>query len=549
MNKIIVLFVLFGQGLIAQTTYQKVYSIFQSSCVSACHSGASPSGNLDLSGTESQVYNALINGIPTNPFAASKGYKLIYPGFPEQSFLFRKINNGLFQHISLQPSEGSVMPLYQPTLSNYEVDLINAWILRGAPQNGTIQNEQAIYDYYNGFGMQSMSPPPAPLPSEGIQIHLGAIFLNPLEEVEFLKKHRVDIPIESEVNRIESFINTFSHHYIMYKFKDSVSAAGVSNSLRDINNLFDLNNNAKFIATWQFNYDLQLPENTGYFWEKNPYLDLNYHIKNYSSDSIMRAEVYSNIYFKPRGLYTTEMKTELITYPEVPLPYPFSDFYILNNNTDTVFTGHIFDNSSSDSIYIWLLSSHTHKYGKDYDIYARNADGSKGTQLYEGFYNTDYTFNQGYYDYTHPPIRYFEPLLGLNFGEGITHEATYRNNGSSAVTWGLTTDDEMMLMIIQYTESRPILSNLDDNIPLDNNINIYPNPTNHVINIHFKNQFYGDIKLKDLLGKTIMNQKNIEKLNTTIFDVSLIPNGVYFLEFQELGNNNISTLKKVIIQH
>ena len=41
------------------------------------------------------------------------------------------------------------------------------------------------------------------------------------------------------------------------------------------------------------------------------------------------------------------------------------------------------DNNNMQNISIWTLTSHTHKYGKDYNIYFKNNDGSKGRQIFE----------------------------------------------------------------------------------------------------------------------------------------------------------------------
>ncbi len=217
----------------AQTTYQNVYSIFQANCVS-CHSGATPAGMLDFSLSEPDLYNAIVDVNPTNPFALTKDYKLISKGNPERSLILRKIHNGLYNPIEPDPAEGNPMPDGEPALSHRDIDLINAWILHGAPQNGTIHNEALIDDYYSGLGMMSMPVPPKPAANEGTQIYLGAIFLAPGEEIEYLKKQKMDISFEAQVTRVEPFLNTLSHHYILYKFNDSAAAASYPDKLREV---------------------------------------------------------------------------------------------------------------------------------------------------------------------------------------------------------------------------------------------------------------------------------------------------------------------------
>ena len=96
-NKIF-LFAAFWLGFAAfahaqATGATRVYNIVQQKCVS-CHNATSAQGNLNLSGTQAQMYAAIFNKVPTNAVAAARGDKLIYPGRPDRSFFFRKINSG-----------------------------------------------------------------------------------------------------------------------------------------------------------------------------------------------------------------------------------------------------------------------------------------------------------------------------------------------------------------------------------------------------------------------------------------------------------------------
>src|SRR5688572_21070128 len=79
----------------AQTaTYDLVYNLLQTNCATAyCH-GAANAGSLNLSGTKTDVYNALVGVTPANAAAAANGLSLVVPGYPRRSFLMKKINNG-----------------------------------------------------------------------------------------------------------------------------------------------------------------------------------------------------------------------------------------------------------------------------------------------------------------------------------------------------------------------------------------------------------------------------------------------------------------------
>ena len=501
-------FLLVGYVSAQNSTFTEVYTILQTNCASAaCHDAASPAGNLNLSGTETDVYNAILNTNPTNPAAVAADYKQVIPGYPERSFLMRKINNGLYPIIDPDVAEGTLMPQSQPALTNNEIDLINSWILFGAPQNGTVVDKQLIDDYYNGQGMVPLSHPAPPDTSEGMQFHLGGIFLGPLDEKEFHLKYQLQIPDTIEVTRIETFINGTSHHFILYTYDSEASANTQPEGLREVTGFTDaFISGTEFVAVWQYTDNIDLPTGTGYIWEQDIYLDQNYHIKNYTSDSIMKAEVYMNVYYEKRQPETIEMFTDLIFYPNPPAPYPFSDFLIPANSTGVKFSDSFLPVTD---LYVWQITSHTHSRSVDFDVFQRNPNGTKGAQIYEGFYNTDYTFNQGYYDNEHPAARYFDPALYVPSNEGIIHEAVWDNNTNSSVTWGLTTADEMMITILQYTVKDWVQVGVEETTEKQFDFDLHPNPTTGSVNIGFNldSKSEASIEMFDLLGKKVKTIK------------------------------------------
>ena len=141
---LVAFFLCAASTIIAQSTAQRVYDIFQEKCVS-CHSNANPQSGLDLEGAGAtaaakltDVINNIKNVTPANSFAADRGYKYIYPGRADKSYLFRKINQGLEETIAMDAAEGSVMPNYQEQLTDTEQELIRQWILYGAPNGGAV---------------------------------------------------------------------------------------------------------------------------------------------------------------------------------------------------------------------------------------------------------------------------------------------------------------------------------------------------------------------------------------------------------------------------
>jgi len=467
------------ENVSAQSTWSDVHAILQTSCGSmtgGCHEMAA-SHPLKLIGTESFVYNNIVNANPINPSAIAAGYKLVDPGYPHQSFLLKKVNDSTLQDPDNgldNVAQGKPMPYSSPPLSPEDIDLINAWILYGAPQTGTVVDAQLISDYHNIGGLAHADPFPAPAPADGFQIHYGSIFMAPNTEKEFFLKRKLpNLTEEMEITRLETYIDFESHHYIIYKFDTQADADAEPEGLKEVTGFQDaFINGTSMIAAWQNASDIVLPLGTAYFWEANTTLDLNLHIRNYSLDSILKAEVYTNVYMKPKQTSTTEMISDLFLFSQLPtfgascsiIPPGPNKFCIPADGVDISFTGVVnapsqqLNAQAGDSMYVWLLSSHTHKYGKGFNIYLRNPGGpndEKGAQVYDGFYNFDYTFNQGFYDFEDPAVRFFDlDTFVIKASDGFVQGATFNNYGTQDVGFGITTNDEMMLMFLQYTTER-----------------------------------------------------------------------------------------------
>ncbi|GEM_PF-287701 len=436
-NLLISVLSLLCANVFAQNTFTTIYNTLQSKCAS-CHSGGSPAGGLNLSGTETQVYNAIVEVAPTNATAAAKGEKLIDKGYPERSFLLRKVAHGLSDDLALTTGEGNAEPNGQTKLADQDIELIRQWIIMAAPQTGNVVNYQTLVDYYTVGGRPKIARPAAPPAGQGYQIHFGPIFWEGGEETEYFKKFDPNFTQNMEVSKFELYMNSESHHFILRKFHPNTEQNYSDGLLPFTVSAFS--DDKDFINAWQISTDLELPIGTGFFWDQNTVLDLNFHMKNYHANEILPGEFYFNVWTKPRSGTTVEMQAELIPYPAI---------FIQNNNQPVTFSDNV--TRGSQTWNIWMLSSHTHKYGIDYDIFQRNSNGSQGTKLYEGFYDFDYTFNQGFYDWSHPPVKRFSPMIPVNMSNGLIHKATYKNNGSNLVTWGFTTDGEMMLIYVQYT--------------------------------------------------------------------------------------------------
>lgn len=541
---------LFTTGAQAQSFgFTRIYNLFQDKCVS-CHSNSSPQSGLDLegSGSSSQkkqaVYDNLVNIAPANASAAAKGYKYIAKGYPEKSYLLRKVAHTSFEsgrYALEQPAEGNQMPDGQMALTNIETELIRQWILFGAPQSSNVANETTITNYYNGLGLPTIPPPPAPPQGQGMQLHLGKIFLAPGQEVEYFIKRDLELPANLEVNRLDLKMNSYSHHFILLKYKPGMDAQ-MADGLRAVT-VFNFNpEETDYLQAWSTPKDINLPAGTAYTFPQATKVDLNYHLNNYNQDSILGAELYLNIWFQPEGTAQKEMHSDLISLG-------FFDLVVPSDNQEHTFTQADFFGNSPLIYNIWAIRSHTHKYGTDYDVYLRNPDGTKGQQIYEGFLDEETGIDLGYYNWSHPPSAVFEPFVTVPWKDGLIQEAKFRNCCTSpSVEYGLTTDDEMMLYYIQYTLD--IASDIDEKDKLQ--FSMFPNPTNGNTNLRFYLDKATTVSydVYDNIGRLVYTQnlgRQTQGLNTITLDAAQanLAAGSYFIRLQADGN---SVVKQLVVE-
>mgnify|MGYP002624276668 CR=1 FL=1 len=517
-------------SLTAQSTMIRVYEIFQQKCAS-CHSNANPQSGLDLeeSGSTTQiralkVRTNILNVTPANAHAEAKGYKYVVPGRSDKSFLFRKINLDLEPTISLHANEeGNMPPVDNPQLTDVEKEMIRQWILFGAPSSGQVIDEDLLIDYYSGNGQESFpdGPPTAPAEEDGFQIKMGPFFLEPGGEKEYFTKYKLEMPEDQDIDRIEIFMSDYSHHFIIYDFNQGGDAT-IPNGFR----LDPDHNDIGLVTAVQEPTDLKLPQGTAFIWDKDLVLDLNSHYINYSAFNPYMAENYVNIYTKPAGTAAQEMHTELLVNGDIPIP---------NNGNEVTHTQQVFTNIGE--VFIWGIMGHTHKYGTGYKVFKRLAGGAQGELIY------DAACAQGvpgcispFFDYRHIPIRYFEPLMPLtfNFQNGIIHEASWINDGPTSVNFGPTSDDEMMVLVLMYTEDTTgVITDLPEIYnPLDA-INIYPNPVKEIATVDLPAGI-GEIsfRLFDATGKELIRMDNIQD-NSFSFNRAHLPSGMYFYRIEE----------------
>ncbi len=523
-----------------QATSLRVYEIFQSKCVS-CHSNENPRAGLDLEGNGTttiekalDVYNKIVGVNPKNTTAKAKGYQYIRPGRVDKSFLFKKINQGLDQSMSLEEGEESPMPI-SGSLTNVEKELVRQWIVWGAPLEGTVVEEQILEDYYAGKGKASFPAeiPDAPDPSEGFQLKMGPFFMNPSGEQELFLKYQLDNESDIEVNRIEVDMSNFSHHFIIYDY--GTPAEAVPEGLRYNQNH---TNDVNFVASVAEPSDIRLPEKTAYFWGPKHVLDLNSHYINYSTDQIYQSEVYINVYTQATGTAVQEMRSNLL--PNTNINIPNTGDIITQSSTLRIPA--FLESIIPQQIFAWNIGAHTHKYGAGYKIWTLKEDGEKENLIYDG------SCPGGvpdcivpFFDYQHIPIRTFDEFLPLNLGNGIFHEAKYINDGPEPVAWGPTSKDEMMLFAIFYvTDTTGLNLNLTTATkevdPIFNGVKIFPNPMTDYATILLPTDL-GKVTftLRDVMGRVLQTSTNNNNPYIRV-ERNNLPKGIYLFTLEdELG--------------
>ncbi len=480
MKKISTLFALivaFIASINAQTgNWASVYTLLNAKCTGSCHTSTNPSGGLAFNAAAATVYSAIFNQNPQNTAAIAAGNKLIYPGRPDRSFLFRKCN-GIFEPNAkvLDASEGQSMPAYGSTqgqLNDKQKELIRQWINYGAKSSGTQFDEQLITNYYDVNGKASFpnGPPPAPPAGQGFQLKMGPFLMSPGSERELYEKMDLQLSANVEVDRIENIMSPYSHHLITYRYNTVSAANAAVAGLRTSANY----TNTTLVAAVQEATDLRLPQGAAFFWSAGTSLDMDSHYINYSQTQTYMAEAYLNVWTKPSGTARQEMKTLLLpnvnlTIPADQNPHTFTQSYTAN-------TG---------QVYLWGLMGHTHKYGTDYKVYQRTSTGGKGVVIYdaqcpEGVPGCASPF----FDYRHIPLRYFLPQRPtlINSTAGFIHEATFINTGANTVYFGETSNDEMMVLVAMYTrDTVGVVQGTGSSSPILQNVKVYPNPaSNHL---------------------------------------------------------------------
>lgn len=543
----------------AQTPYQRVYQTLNTKCQnSTCHSATS-SDALKFDGSENDVYAAIYNTVSSYASSASKSEKIIRPGHPYMSFLLRKVAGAGFDtDLAIDTAtEGALMlDINGNQLTNKEIEFIRQWTMYGAKKGSTTQpNWQIISDYYDNPAMPFLPKPAKPATGTGLQVRMGPVFLpvNGEVEQEWMLQQEVNFPVLPEVDRIEGIMNQQSHHFLLFRFTDSLAAADRGNGTFGMEKVVITGANSfegdkGLTGAWQDDADIVLPTGTAMFWPQKTYLDMNYHILNYNATAVLPCDFYINIYYKPRNPNTIEMKANLVNNVGLFLP---------QGNQTRDYADET-NNDAKEWKYLWMISSHSHKYGTDYDIYVKDTTGGMTDKIYEGFYSYENNFDKGFYDWEHPSIRYWPDLYPVKFGKhgsvnaGLVARTSW-NVQEPFVTFGFTSNDEMQLFYYMYT-SQPLdaATAINDDTQKGIFLSVVPNPMNGNGKIVYtlENSAIVKASVTDITGKVVaeLTQENQTEgtHEITIGNNENLSKGIYFANLSV--NGTVYTRKFIVTE-
>lgn len=553
-KKLLFLVLVSPVSVFAQNTYDLVYTTLNTKCQnSTCHSSTSAEA-LKFDGSSASVYAALVNQTPANSDAVTRGEKLVWVNQPYESYLLKKAANWLDTDLDLPAADVNASHT-GAGLSTIEAEFIRQWIMNGAKQTGNLVDTNVIHAYYNDPTPAAFLPkPPKPAAGVGKQVRFGPIFVpgsGSGSEVEYCLKHEVDFDTDVEVTATEGNMNPQSHHFLLFHFDDSSAAASMSNGMRKIqltagNSSFD--GSKALSSAWQTSQTYSLPTGTAFFWAKKTWLDLNFHMKNYTApgtSGVQPFDFYLNVATVPHVSTspTIEMKTKLVNniglaiLPNSPASFNYADD----------------DNGTPETRYIWMMSSHTHKFGTGYNLYTydRLTSSHLGDTLYVGTYDYANGFDRGIYDWEHPPVEYFSPQRPVDFSQsGVIAQTTYMNTSNAFIHFGYTTTDEMQLFYYMYTTRLAGATGVNDVKSSDFSFSVYPNPMSDMGTIMYTLADAATVKatIVDITGSEVAvlkEEKNQAGTYTMDMGPKALAKGIYFAR---LNVNGASYTKKFVVQ-
>jgi len=420
------------------------HAVFDNNCVSCHTAGTSFARQSDLVLTADVSYEQLVGRAPSNTHAAEAGLVRVSDvgtGGLERSYLWEKINAPASEHLySDHPEYGEIMPLGRAPLTTGELEFIRRWIAAGAPRTGVVI-DPAVLDDTERYEPSPFAPLPMPL--DGLQLHVDTFPVVANHERELFTYVPLNNTEDVYINRFDIALRPGSHHFILYTYPDYTPADVVPNpmeirDLRDDNDSYVDENGRDLFDGRQMQYaipivisqsrrlDFSLPEGVAMRLPPDSGIDLNVHYANYS-DAAIEGEAFVNLHLLEAD--EVEHVAEIFALSNFDILLPAGEVTTLEK--EFVF---------KEDRQVVQLVSHTHDRMTDFTAEIIGGDRN-GETIYRSF------------DWEHPAPLRFDPPLFMEQGQGLRVRATYDNTGDSDLRFGLTRQDEMMILYgYYYTE-------------------------------------------------------------------------------------------------
>ena len=403
--------------------------ILTTSCaVSGCHASTADASFAQhgLVLAKGQAYDNLVAKMSKNAAAAALNMVRVKPFDAENSFLFHKVTCQTGHHSG---NFGNRMPLGGNYLTKGQVEFIRQWINAGAEKTGAKVDLNVLKDTV--ACQPTVTPLDPPAASEGFQLKILPFDVQKNFEREVFVRYNTPNTEPVFVNRLVMRGGDNSHHFLVYTFRNSSGLPTVG-QLRDVRNpdgslnlttLAQMQNHVFFGGAMESDKEVRFPAGIALRLNAATPLDLNAHYFN-RTNMTLKGTNYVNFYTVPAASVQNEARTLDLNNTDITIPAgqrrTFTKTFTFNTLTRVI-----------------MLTSHTHRLGEKFVI--KIAGGARnGEVVYE---NTDWE---------HPLMKTFAAPIELKAGEGLTSEVTYMNNTAKAVSFGLTSEDEMNIIFGYY---------------------------------------------------------------------------------------------------
>lgn len=378
---------------------------------------------------EGVAYQNLVGVDPRNSAAKTDGLKRIKPFASLESLLYHKLTTDASHHAGKQ--YGNPMPLGGNALPDGQVEFVRRWIEAGAPQTGSVADVKLLDD--KTVSSVIYEPLPVPAPGTGFQMAVPLFDIKPNFERELFTRRMVGNTQDVYVNRYVTKMRSGSHHFVAYDYQNKNLLPNL-NDIRDLRNpdnslnlltAFSMSNHIYFAGSQAQYQDYVFPEGAALLVPAGASLDLNSHFVNKTA-TVMKGEAQINLYTIDKSKVTKVVNTLNLSNTNLSIP---------GNGRVTMTKSFTFDKPRK----VLTLTSHMHKTGEKFIIKIKG--GSRDGEVV-------YTST----DWEHPDIITFKTPIDLKKGEGLISEITYYNTSGKAISFGLTSEDEMGIIFGYYYE-------------------------------------------------------------------------------------------------